>query len=315
MSWSLVLVVSWFLLLPALLGVNGYYRSRVNYLRLVRRARPFANKLSLSDAESLVASIFWIAVVILYVLAVFMFLGFKSVRIVGVGLLVFCSVVPMVLFVIKFKVVQFVRENYTWLKWVAGVVAIGVTVFANVLADELIVEATHSRAENFPVSQRVLTVAGALLVYYYLLMFVALAISFAQLAYVMAKELTSGQFAQNYLRALRVVFHQRPSKRVAGKINNHVDVALITGLIILVFGLLRYAELNFNKESMAKGSQRIIVFSSFHARPEDCGLQKNEKASVSILPLGKMIVATKLENGTYDFSGGVCKDTEVKGTL
>lgn len=295
-----------FLLLPAALGLRGHYLDRGNVRKFIRQVKPMALYFKQADAESFISCLIWGAAVLLYFVAGLAYVGVSSVRFLGLTILIMMAVLPVILFVVKFQVIKIVRDNYSWLKWVAGIAAIAVTIFASVYADELIVDATHSRAENFPAAQRVLTAVGALLVYYYLLIFIGFAVYLGQVARVIIKAVMESSGTQEWARGIRVVMRRTPSKRASSKIVMFNEMAMVVGFAFFVLGMIKVAEDNLGSDSMQKIYQKIIVITSFHAKPEDCGLDKDPRVSVSILPLGKMISATALENGKFDFKSGVC---------
>jgi len=301
-------VIVLFVILPLLLGLRARYLDRRNVRAAIRKAKPLAMRLKEADTESLISVAIWGVAILLYVLGALLLIGVTQVKSVGVAVLAFFVIAPVVLFVVKFRVVAFVKANYPWLKWVASLVAIVVAIFASIYADALIVGATHSRAENFPAAQRVFTVIGSLLVYYYILIFVGFGVYLWQVIHVAVRFFMSHQGSQEWVRGIRLVLRRLPSRGVVKKLNMLNEVAMLIASAFFVLVLIEPSQKYLDQQAINTRAQEILIFSSFHASPTDCGLGDDENMSVSILPFGKMVTATRLESGAYDFKSGVCKE-------
>ncbi|MBX8500004.1 hypothetical protein [Pseudomonas lijiangensis] len=301
-----VVLITLYILLPIIWGTKKHYSTPKNYKTLIRQLSPLTKKLKNLDTETIISIIFWIATSLLYIFVFLQAKGVTQSKFFGRSLLFFCSATPLLLFIIKFKILLFIRSNYSWLKWTAGVIGVIVTIFASVYADEMIVKATHSRAENFPAAQRVLIVANSLLAYYYLMIFTILTVCAFQMFYIFFKEMIRDKYLSKYIRAWNIILQKKPSKAHYKKAN-FSDLSLVVGLLLCSTGMIKLGEIHLNENSLNTNIQRIIIFSSFHARPEDCDMEYSDRIFVAILPFDKMVTATRTENGTYDFKSGRCQ--------
>ncbi|MBX8476195.1 hypothetical protein K5D38_15505 [Pseudomonas cichorii] len=198
-----------YILLPIIWGVHKHYSTIKNYKTLIRQLSPLTKKFKNLDTETIISITFCVATALLYIFVFLQAKGVTQSKSFGRSLLLFCSAIPLLLFTIKFKIPLFIRSNYSWLKWAAGVIGVIVTIFASVYADEMIVKATHSRAENFPAAQRILIVANSLLAYYYLLIFTILTVCAFQMFHIFFKEMIRDKYLSKHIRAWNIIFQKK----------------------------------------------------------------------------------------------------------
>jgi hypothetical protein len=294
-----------YFLIPVLSGVYNHYNDMDNFRKLARQTKRSAIYLKSATVEDLICCVIWSSSFLLYGLTALMYLGVDTVKPLGTALLGIVTVTPIALLAVKFDLVSLIKKHYPWLKWAASIMAIAVTIIASIYADAIVVETTHTRAENLPAAQRLLTGVGALFIYYYILVIICTVVYIAQVINVVVRT-NVGKALENHTRAVRIVFRRFPSRMPHRPVKLLNEYALAIGLAFLVLGSLNFVEIFFGKDKLTKTAQGLIVFSSFHTNGEECGLEKKEGVSVSLLPFGKIIVATLLKDGKYDFKPGVC---------
>jgi len=225
-------------------------------------------------------------------------------------------VMPITFVLIKFELIPRVRQHYSYIKWILGGLTLLATYLLGIFSDWIIVGYTHSRADSLPSAQKALTFI------FTIASWCGLAVLIGSVAYILqainlvrlfiAEQVTDSKWWKEFRYELSpsVNLRQFPAERKIVKMKH--ELMLFLALFFLTVIPLTIFSSYLESDSLERDVQEIIVTTSFHSDTEACGLRWDDRVSIAVLPMGKMVAATKITGGTYIFEPGECKPTLFK---
>lgn len=269
-----------------------------------------------ADALELVTLLLITAIAILYLAIGLTQIGVIVSRGIRLFLFALATLIPVVFFLLKLKLIPFFKRHYTFIKWGIGLVTLVATYVTGIFSDWLIVQLTDSRAENFPSAQKALTIT--LLITFWWVAAVAVgSIAYLLQAFNLVRiMLLDVQEVQSAWAKFRF-FIARDIDLTPYKKLRRAPVIVHEMTFFVGLGLFTTLSLTIWQTYLASGNlephaDEIIVLTTFHASPEACGLPGEKDVFIAILPMGKMIAATRLPDSKYVFEPGECKPQTYK---
>ncbi|WP_323164521.1 hypothetical protein [Pseudomonas atacamensis] len=295
-----ILILAYFIT-PIVLAAKSRYLNSKNILKISRLTRPIKRSLARSTKEDMLSWAVLSLAVIMYINIILISIGLDFLKPMLLTTIITLTLTSIALILKKYNILETLKANLELLKIPAGILAIGVTVFSGILADGLISESTKLDAGYFQAAQRALTTISATTIYLYLLILLVATSYFLQSAKISLSIIGETQTA----RILRILFHTKPNTKI--KLYNEIASMIATGILILL--PLTLQNNYVTQENLIHSINKLVIFSSFHANTEMCGLPKNSNVKVSILPSDKAAYAVFNHRGGYTFKIDDCKIT------
>ena len=310
MPAPLTVLASYFILTPLILGSYKFYNSIENLRKISKQINPISKRIKNGTPTKYLAYATWASIFLLCTLALLNELGIKPNKTYAITALIIQALTPIALLIVKLNLIELSKKYKTILKWTASITAISTAFITSIFVDKFITEITHTRAENFPAAQYLLTTIGSLGIYYVTITALSFIIYLAQCGNIVFLIISQGNLYKTKKRAVRIAFKLKPSRTDSRTVDMSSEVALLLGLSLFTTIMLTLPNPYLRADLILKNTQQLIVFSSFHGSGNDCGAEESEIVSLAILPFGKMVVATRLEDGTYNFKPGSCEPSE-----
>ncbi|WP_148053963.1 hypothetical protein [Pseudomonas fluorescens] len=301
MPGPLKIIILAYFITPIVLAAKSRYLNSKNILKISRLTRPIKRSLDRSTKEDMLCWAVLSLAVIMYINIMLISIGLSFLKPMLLTTIITLTLTSIALILKKYNILETLKANLELLKIPAGILAIGVTVFSGILADGLISESTKLDAGYFQAAQRALTTISATTIYLYLLILLVATSYFLQSAKISLSIIGETQTA----RILRILFHTKPSTKI--KLYNEIASMIATG--ILIFLPLTLQKNYVTQENLIRSINKLVIFSSFHANTEMCGLPKNRNVKVSLLPSDKAAYAVLNHRGGYTFKIYECKNT------
>jgi hypothetical protein len=293
-----------------------------NYRNILRPKYLFSqtitlyNHLKKSDALELTSLLFIVLVGFIYVLTALTQAGVSISRPVRLFFIAITTIIPVILFLLKLKVIPVIKKHYTLTKWSIGIITLAATYVLGIVSDASIVTYTNSRAENFPLAQKAITFIFTLTGWWIVAVMIGTAAYLLQTLNLIRLMFRDHPAVSNISYRLSFILdpdHElTPYPKKKKKVVMKHEMTLFIGLGFFATLSLAIWEGYLRSESIDSDLQDIIVMTSFHADGRACGFPDNKDLFISVLPMGKMIAATRISGGKYLFEPGLCTPTLYK---
>ncbi|WP_440809669.1 hypothetical protein [Pseudomonas syringae] len=228
-----------------------------------------------------------------------------------IALLILVTILPVIFFTQKFKIITLIKINYTWIKWIIGFITLTGAYLIGIYTDFEIVYLTKSKADNFPNAQKALTfifTLAALWATAVIIGLIAYGLQFLNLMRIFLIETFKiDEFIEKIIyketSKEKLNAYTKPKK----KIHMRHEMTLFLGLCLFTVLSIAAFDNYAQKGTIDFDLKKIIVLTSFHADADACGFPDDKNVSIAILPMSRMIAATHLANGDYTFEPGECR--------
>lgn len=204
------------------------------------------------------------------------------------------------LIVEQYNLIEVYKENSTIIKTTFIVLAICIGYIASAVTDASIADFTTTNASNFPDAQKVITLIATAGIWAYLAVACSLAVYVAISVIALIK-----------IMALDKVFSKKKhseknflgGRRVDPRSYNKemlILVSIITGFTMTIMAPLQYAQL-IREDETNKVLKLLLVETSFHLKPEICGINTPLNSVMTLLPFKQAVVAIPNKKSTYNF--------------
>ncbi|WP_122530609.1 hypothetical protein [Pseudomonas viridiflava] len=295
---------------------RNHYKSMLRIKNLLLLAIFATRYIKKTDSLERTGILLFGTIALLYVFVGLSSAGVQTNKKIVTTLIALATILPVVFFLQKFKIIPLIKNNYTLIKWCIGVITVTGAYLIGIYTDSEIVFLTKSRADNFPHAQKALTLIltiSALWATAVIIGLIAYLLQFLNIMRLFIIETTRLDVRiDKLLKSIAPREKPRSHPKRKKNINMQHEITLFVGLcffcVLSIVIFENYAHRNTTNQDL----KQIIVMTSFHADGDACGLPNDKDVSILILPMGKMIVATHLSEGDYVFEPGECKPTLYK---
>lgn len=288
-------------------GYRNYFRAA----NLIEKTLQLYKYLKKTDALERTSLIFLAACATLFIVTGLSKAGVTISRPIGQLIIALLTLTPVVFILFKFDLLPKLTTYYKHIKWVIGAIAIIISFLLGIFADYAITSYTHTRAENFPAAQKALTTIFTLLFWCGVVVAIGIAAYLVQamnlVRFIIYDMIASTKRWKIFIYKLTPEIDLKPYPLKKKEFHIKHEMILFLGLLCLTSLPLKMFLSYLQSNTMDTDLQHIIVTTSLLSEVEDCGFPKDDRVAIVILPMGKMVAATRLSDGSYVFEPGDCK--------
>ncbi|MGY4526750.1 hypothetical protein [Pseudomonas sp. TE21394] len=225
-----------------------------------------------------------------------------DIKVVGRWFLLGLSLCSLWLAVVRLKLVEVYRLHKGWLAASAAVMTLGLGMMASAEADGFILYHTRVTPGNFPVGQKILTLAWLAYIWYWgVSLLVSVVILLGAVLGMFALGITSSPYRHPAAIDDSVGF--RPNKRYHE--DGWVGMTLLVGLIYTAISVTSL--LLESAGPRLRGVQHeLLIYADFHLQPEDCGMMDLPRGTQLAAISAKEVVVAQPDKGGYTYETRSC---------
>ncbi len=211
-----------------------------------------------------------------------------DIKVVGRWFLLVLSLSSLCLAVVRLKLVEVYRLHKGWLAALAAVITLGLGIMASAEADGFILHHTRVSPSNFPVGQKILTLAWLAYIWYWgVSLLISVAILLGAVLGMFALGINSNPY--RHPEAIDVSVRFRPNKRYLEE--SWVGMTLLVGLIYTAISVTSLL-LESAGPRLREVQHELLIYAAFPLQPEDCAMNDLPRGTqLAVISAKEVVVA------------------------